>query len=194
MCNTNQAHLKYKRGCAVRIRHIFSTSEDVQYESGTSSVQARMCNTIRHIFSTNEDVQYESGTSSVQARTCSTNQAHLQYKRGRAIRIRHIFSTREDVQYESGNLRYKRGCAIRIRYIFSTREDVQYESGTSSLQARICNTNQAHLQYKRGCIINTNEDIDVQYEHGISSKFWYRGALLKDTFQGMNHKSYQYIK
>ena len=81
MCSANQAHL------------IFSTSEDVQYESGTSSVQARMCSTnqahlpykrgcavpIRHILRTSEVVQYESGTSSVQARMCSTGQAHDQY-------------------------------------------------------------------------------------------------------------------
>ena len=33
------------RGCAVQARHIFSTSKDVQYESGTSSAQARMCST-----------------------------------------------------------------------------------------------------------------------------------------------------
>ena len=51
----NQAHLQYKRGCVLRIRYIFSTSEDVQYESGTSSVQARMCSTRI----------YEQGTSSV---------------------------------------------------------------------------------------------------------------------------------
>ena len=93
MCSTNQAHLPYKQGCAVRIKYIFRTSEDVQYESGTSSVQARMCSTnqahppykrgcavrIRHIFRTSENVLYESGTSSVQARMCSTSQAHDQY-------------------------------------------------------------------------------------------------------------------
>ena len=81
MCSANQAHL------------ILSTSEDVQYESGTSSVQARMCSTnqvhlpykpgcaipIRHILRTSEDVLYESGTSSVQARMCNTSQAHDQY-------------------------------------------------------------------------------------------------------------------
>ena len=45
MCSTSEAHLQYKRRCAVRIRHVFSTSENVQYESGTSSVPARMCST-----------------------------------------------------------------------------------------------------------------------------------------------------
>ena len=70
-----EAHLQYKRGCPVRIRHIIITREDVQYERSTSSVQARMCN---------------------------TNQAHHQYKRECAVRAKHIFSTGEDVQYESG--------------------------------------------------------------------------------------------
>ena len=42
ICSTSVAHLQYDRGCAVRARHIFSTSEDVQYESGTSSIPARM--------------------------------------------------------------------------------------------------------------------------------------------------------
>ena len=79
MCSTNQAHLQYKRGCAVRIRHIFSTSEDVQYKSGTSGT---------------------SGTSLVQARMCSTNQVYHQHKRGCAIRARHIFSTSDDVQHK----------------------------------------------------------------------------------------------
>ena len=49
--------------------------------------------------STSEDMQYESGKYSVQARMCSTNQAHHQYKRGCAVRIRHI-STSKDVQYK----------------------------------------------------------------------------------------------
>ena len=62
----------------------------MQYDSGTSSVQARMCSMSRahfqckrgcallegHITSTSEDMQYESGTSLVQARICSMNQAH----------------------------------------------------------------------------------------------------------------------
>ena len=30
-------HLQWERGCTVRVRHIFSTSEDVQHESATSS-------------------------------------------------------------------------------------------------------------------------------------------------------------
>ena len=36
---------QYERGCVVRTKHIFSTNEDKQNESGTSSVQARMCST-----------------------------------------------------------------------------------------------------------------------------------------------------
>ena len=43
MCSTNQAHHQYRRGYAVRIKHILSASEDVQYKSGASSVQARIC-------------------------------------------------------------------------------------------------------------------------------------------------------
>ena len=38
----NRAHHQYKRGCAVRARHNISTNEDVMYERGTFSVQARM--------------------------------------------------------------------------------------------------------------------------------------------------------
>ena len=64
----------------------------VQYERGCT-VQARM-------YSASKDVQYESGTSSVQARMCSTSEAYLQYERGCAAQIRHIFSTSEDVQYK----------------------------------------------------------------------------------------------
>ena len=37
ICSTSKAHLHYKRGCAVRIRHIISTREDVQYKVGRSS-------------------------------------------------------------------------------------------------------------------------------------------------------------
>ena len=70
--------------------------------------------------------QYESGTSSVQARMCSTNQEHLQYKRG---------------------------CAVRIRQMFSTSEDVQYESGTCSVQAMMCSTSEEHLQYEQECAV-----------------------------------------
>ena len=32
MCSTNQAHHHYERGCAVRVRLSFSTSENVQYK------------------------------------------------------------------------------------------------------------------------------------------------------------------
>ena len=45
MCSTNQVHHQYTRECTVRARHIISSNEDVQYEQGTSSVQARMCST-----------------------------------------------------------------------------------------------------------------------------------------------------
>ena len=47
-----------------------------------------------------EDVQYESGTSSVRARMRSTNQAHLQHEQEYAEPIKHIFSMREDEQYK----------------------------------------------------------------------------------------------
>ena len=91
--------------CEVRAR-ICSTSEDVQCESGTSSVQARMCSTskvhlhykqgctvrIRRIFSASEDLQYKQGTSSVQARMCSTNQSHHQYKQGCAVQASRLSS------------------------------------------------------------------------------------------------------
>ena len=50
--------------------------------------------------STSEDVHYESGTSSEQARMCSKSKAHFQYKQGCAIRIVHIISTSKDVQYK----------------------------------------------------------------------------------------------
>ena len=47
-------------------------------------------------------------------------------------------------------VQYERGCAVLIRHIFSTSEDVQYESGISSVEARMCSTSVAHLQYERG--------------------------------------------
>ena len=67
--------MQYRQGCAVRIRHIFSISDNVQCKSGTISVQARIS---------------------------SMNQAHRQQKRGYAVQVRHIFIISEDVQYESG--------------------------------------------------------------------------------------------
>ena len=46
MCSTSKAHLQYKRGCAVRVKHIIiSMNEYVQYKQGTSSVQERMRST-----------------------------------------------------------------------------------------------------------------------------------------------------
>ena len=53
---------------------------------------------------------------------------------------------------------YEQGCVVQgeARYIFSTREDVQYESGTSSVKARMCITNQAHHQYKQGCVAQSS--------------------------------------
>ena len=51
--------------------------------------------------SVSEDMQYKSGTSSVQTRMCSMGKAHHQYKPGCAVRVRHIFSRSEDKQYES---------------------------------------------------------------------------------------------
>ena len=50
-------------------------------------------------------------------------------------------STSEDVQCEQGY-------AVRVR-------DVQYESRTSSVQARMCGTNKAHLQYEQLRCIKT---------------------------------------
>ena len=47
--------------CAVQMKHIFTMREDVQYEVGTS------------LNGTGEDVQYKSGISSVQAKMCSTS-------------------------------------------------------------------------------------------------------------------------
>ena len=47
MCSMNQVQHHYKRGCAVRIRRIFSTSDDLQYKSGTFSIQTRACSTNR---------------------------------------------------------------------------------------------------------------------------------------------------
>ena len=74
-------YVQYERGCAVRTRHIFITSDDVQYESDRLSVQVRICST--------------SEAPSVRVRMCSTNQAHHQCKRGCAVQARHL-------QYEQG--------------------------------------------------------------------------------------------
>ena len=76
MRSTNQAHFSTSEDVHLRIKHIISTSEDMQYEHG--------------------------GTSSVQARKCCTNQAHHQYKGKCAVQIRHIISTREE-QSRSSN-------------------------------------------------------------------------------------------
>ena len=45
MCSTSEAYLQYKQACAVRIRQMITTSQDVQYERGISSVRMRMCST-----------------------------------------------------------------------------------------------------------------------------------------------------
>ena len=45
----------------------YTVREDVQHESGTSSVQAMMAVQIRHIISTNEDVQYKQVNNKVLA-------------------------------------------------------------------------------------------------------------------------------
>ena len=121
-------NVQYERGWAVRIKYIFITREYVQYESGTSSVQARMSSKNQAHF------QYESGKSSVQG--------------GCAVRIKHIISTSEDCSTNRACLQYKRGCAVRIGHIFSTNEEMQYESGTTSVQVRAYSTNRAHFQYK----------------------------------------------
>ena len=75
--------------------------------------------------STSEDAQYESGTSLVQLRMCSTNQTHHQCKEDVQCIARHIVSTNEDVQYEQGISSVSMRCAVRARYIRGTNEDVQ---------------------------------------------------------------------
>ena len=74
-CSTNQARHKYKRGYTVQIKYIIGTSEDVQYDQGTSYFKYQRGRVVqsRHIFSKSQDVQYESGTSSVLARMCNTS-------------------------------------------------------------------------------------------------------------------------
>ena len=42
-------YVQYRRGCAVWVRHIFSMREDVQYQSGISSVQAKICSTLASV-------------------------------------------------------------------------------------------------------------------------------------------------
>ena len=72
--------MQYKRGCAVRMRHLFRANEHVQSEQDTSSVKMRIsitseahlqneCGcavpvTQRYVFTTNDDVKYEQGISS----------------------------------------------------------------------------------------------------------------------------------
>ena len=89
-----KSHRQYEGRCAVPIRHIISTSEGVLCEQSISLVRIL------------EDVQYERGTSSVQARMCITSQSHLQYKRGCVVQIRHILSKSQDVQYKQGRSRF----------------------------------------------------------------------------------------
>ena len=79
---------------------MISTSEDVQYEQGTSSVQAG--NTQEsNASSVQAGNTQESGTFSVQARMCSSNQAHHQYQLGCAIQARWIisFGTGDTTEY-----------------------------------------------------------------------------------------------
>ena len=58
-------YVQYEQGCAVRIRHIFSASKEVQYGRVTSSVQARM-------YSTNEEhFQYKRGCAGQRSRSLS---------------------------------------------------------------------------------------------------------------------------
>ena len=52
----------------------------------------------------------------------------------------------------------------------SMREDVQYESGTSSVQAMMCNTNQAHHLHKWGCVVQASFGSKGHYFIRIHSK------------------------
>ena len=63
MCGRNEAHLQFKRQCAVQTRYIISTNED------PSAVQ------VGHIISINESVKY---ISSVRMKMSSTSEAHHQ--------------------------------------------------------------------------------------------------------------------
>ena len=65
------------------------------------------------------------------------------------------------------NFHYKAPCTM-----CSMTEDVQYESGTSSVQARMCNTNQAHRQYKQGCAVQASRSLRFG-----------RRAILKNALQ-----------
>ena len=58
----NINYVQYKGGCAVGIGYLFSASNDVQDKSGTSSVQAIR---IRHIISTSENMQYKQANHEV---------------------------------------------------------------------------------------------------------------------------------
>ena len=54
----------------------------------------------------------------------------------------------------------------------SMREDLQYESGTSSVQAMMCNTNQAHHLYKWGYVVQASFGSKGHYFIRILSKEW----------------------
>ena len=119
MYSTNEDVQYESRTPSVRARHIFSTSEDVQYESRTPSVQAR------HIISTSEDVQCEQVTSSVQERVCSTNHAHHQFGQGISlVQARMCIASKSHLQY-------KRGCKVQAR-MWSTTES------TSKVDHQFC--------------------------------------------------------
>ena len=71
-----------------------STSEDVQYESGISSVQARMCMCMisKYMISASEDVYYESGKIISTSEVCSTNKVnHHVLVQGEALLLRDVF-------------------------------------------------------------------------------------------------------
>ena len=91
-----QAHHQYKQECALSIKHIsIRTSQDVKYEAGTSSVQARMC-----IINQAHQYTYKPGCASMK-------QADHQYKPGCAVLARPIIIINEDVQYKQAHFQYE---------------------------------------------------------------------------------------
>ena len=129
--------------------------------------------------STSEDVQYESGTPSVHARMCSTNQAHLQYKRGCAVRIMHIFSTSEDVQYKSGTSSIHAG----------PRQVIKCKKRKCDTMVRCCQTRIHHQRQHEATIIADFAPASSHISHkqiwGLASRF------LTAVRQAMSNRHWQ---